>query len=203
MVLFALPSPGTWQFSSYAPVRTFDGGSPGGSTSGGDGSGGQACSAFVADLRLALALNYSVHRDEERRKIIYASRFLVGRAWRWYLGLLFENVGFHQSGRPCDGAPAPRAMGMVSPERARPAYWASFPFVIPPLRSADAFFEALQEAFPDGEQVPGCGVDQYAMEARDRRPCLRRLSSSPVLGDRTNSKERAAAGRCHTPSCVK
>ena len=84
-----------------------------------------------------------------RRLIRHAASFLEGAAWRWWCRLLRANVGafFALEARRLGRAPVhvPR---LEEGGGDRPAYWASYPFVLPELGSLDAFLEALEAEFP-------------------------------------------------------
>lgn len=158
--------PSARSFKSQVPVRSFSGEAPPKpeptpTAAPEPAPARMSVRAFEADVRLSLALNDSAHRGDERRKVLHAAGFLQGAGRRWYLDLLRANLAAH-----CPAAehtPTPTAIGTatVDEERGRgerPAYWATFSFVIEPLASLDNFFRALREAFPawidEGEGDP-------------------------------------------------
>ena len=95
---------------------------------------------FGHDVRLSLMTTASKKYDTHAKRVLYAASFLEGAALAWFHGLLKQNVRALWTRRD-------------DPAEPMPYYWSSWPFVIPELRTLDAFLKALQVEFPEQEVV--------------------------------------------------
>lgn len=91
---------------------------------------------FSHDIRLSLMTTAPRKYRTQPKRVMYAASFLAGPALAWFHGLLKRNVTALWA-RADDPNRAPM-----------PHYWSSWPFLIPELRTLDAFLKALEAEFP-------------------------------------------------------